>query len=400
MSFLAKYLDFTQGQEATERVHRWVGISVVAGALERKVWLPRGSYTLYPNLYTFIVGPSGVVRKSTSTAIGVNLLRELEGIKVMSERMTAATLIAQMERSHKVFTFSGREIKQSATFAYASELAVFLGEVFGSISELLTTFYDCVPNDSSQPWTYETRGNGIQRVFGPCLNILGASTPTWLVRSIPPSEMEGGFASRVIFVVESEARRSIAWPDLETRPDDYESKKRFLASELKRIHSLSGPFSASSAFRTQGKLWYDTHQKNLKANRDLRFSGYYGRKFDTVLKVAMALNVSRGSTLQLEIQDLEESLHYLDDIEKNMFNAFGAHGENPNSKLIEKVWDLLVAQKQLHLSTILRHLRRDTSHERLLSVMEDLRVMNRVRQSMDPQIRDYLYTALEPEKPL
>lgn len=400
MSFLTNYLEFTKGQESTERVHRWVAISTIAAAMERKVWINRGSYTLYPNLYTFIVGPSGVVRKSTSTAIGVGLLREIDTVKVMSERVTSASLIQQFERSGKNFPFDGRDVKQSSVFAYASELNVFLGEVFGSISELLTTFYDCVPNDSRKPWTYETIGRGIVNIYGPCLNLLGASTPRWLVRSIPPSELEGGFASRVIFVVEDSARRSIAWPELECKPEDYEAQKRFLVSDLKRIHSLVGPMQPADDLRTQGQLWYESHQKAQKTNTDLRFSGYYGRKFDTVLKVATALSVSESSDLILTLKHFEESLAFLTDIESRMFDAFGGHGENPDNALIDQIWTLLKRTPNLYMSTIMSVFRREGSSTRLSGIMEHMVMMNRVQKFIDRNRADVFFQAIDPERPL
>ncbi|HUR98766.1 MAG TPA: hypothetical protein VMZ26_11930, partial [Pyrinomonadaceae bacterium] len=147
-NFIDSYLTFTENQESSVRIHRWVAISIIAAALERKVWLNQGHWLLFPNLYVFIIGPSGIVRKSTSTGIGVDLIRSLPGFKLMSERVTAASLIAQLERSGRKFALKdGTEMRQSAVFSYASELSIFLGEVFGSISELLTTFYDCAPND-------------------------------------------------------------------------------------------------------------------------------------------------------------------------------------------------------------------------------------------------------------
>ncbi len=400
MSFLDMYLDFTRGQEATERVHKWVGLSTIAGALERKVWINRGSYTLYPNLYTFIIGPSGVVRKSTSTAIGVDLLREIDTIKVMSERLTAASLIQQFSRSAKTFPYNGRMVKQSACFAYASELNVFLGEVFGSISELLTTFYDCVPANSEKPWKYETIANGVTNIYGPCLNLLGASTPAWLNRSIPASELEGGFASRVIFVVEDVARRAIAFPELEIVADDYESRRRALATDLRRIHALTGSMKSTEGFYREGKLWYESHQKSQRTNTDLRFSGYFGRKFDTVLKVATLLSVSASDNLILDTPHFQESLALLQDVESRMFNAFGAHGDNPNSSLMEKVWLLLCNEKRMTTSRLLTLVRRDATAERLSAIVDHLMMMQRVGKIRDHDVKDVVLVAINPEKPL
>lgn len=398
--FVSSYMDFTKGQEATDRIHRWVALSVIAGALERKVWLHRGHYTLFPNLYTFIIGPSGVVRKSTSTAIGVDMLREIDTIRIMSERVTAASLIKQLADSQKNFDYKGFAVKQCPTFTYASELNVFLNEIFGSISELLTTFYDCVPNDSSKSWKYQTIGGGVTNIYGPCLNLLGASTPTWLVRAIPASEMEGGFASRVIYVVEDTSRRAIAFPDGETKAEDYELHRRRLVDNLKRIHNLVGPMFVTPEFRAQGQLWYESHQKSQRSNTDLRFSGYYGRKFDTVLKVAMLLSVSESSDLIIDTRHFEQSLALLQDIESRMFDAFGSHGENPNSTLMNKIWSILKNEKRMTLSRLMNMLHRDAGHERVCLVVDNLAFMHRVTKVNDQRAGDVYITAVQPELPL
>lgn len=400
-SFIDSYLDFTKHQETTERIHRWVGILIAASALERRCWINRGPYVLFPNLYVFVIGPSGKVKKSTSTAIGVDLLRELPEFRVMSERLTAGSLIQQLERSKKSFQYGGREILQSPSFAYGSELAVFLGEVFGSISELLTTFYDCVPHDSSKPWVYETKMNGVSKIYGPCLNFLGASTPTWLVKCLPQSELEGGFASRVIFVVENDQRRAIAWPDEELKSDDYESKRRFLLSQLKRIYALTGPFTVTPDLRKVGKAWYETYSKRSLENQDARFSGYYARKFDTVLKVAMTLSACEDDSRVIDSRHFEEALRLLDDVESKMFAAFGTRGDNPNAELGERVWRILIESgRDMLLSQVYEKVHKDASYARFMETVADLRVMGRMRQYMDTKLRDYVLSAVNPDKPL
>lgn len=400
MTFIDSYLDFTKHQETTERIHRWVGILIAAAALERRCWLNRGPYVLFPNLYVFVIGPSGKVKKSTSTAIGVDLLRELPEFKIMSERLTAGSLITQLERSKKSFQFGGREILQSPSFAYGSELAVFLGEVFGSISELLTTFYDCVPNDSSKPWVYETKMNGISKVYGPCLNFLGASTPTWLTKCLPPSELEGGFASRVIFVVEHNQRQAIAWPDEHVGTDDLEAKRRYLMTQLKRIYAMTGPFVVSKELRPLGKAWYEEYSKNGQTNTDIRFSGYYARKFDTALKVAMTLSACEDDSRIIDVRHFEESLKLLNDVELSMFEAFGSRGENPNAELARRIWTYVAQHggNGMPLSMAFSHVQRDASYARFMETVTDLRVMERMRQYMDPKIKDYVLQATNTDK--
>jgi hypothetical protein len=375
--FIEAYLQYTKNQEASEKIHKWVAISVLAAALQRKVWLPRGHYTLFPNLYIFIIGASGVVRKSTSTGIGVDLLRSLEKFHIMSERLTAAALIQNLEASHEIYQWNGKEKHQSASFAYASELIVFLREVYGSISELLTTFYDCSPHDDSKPWTYETKGEGQKRIFGPCLNILGASTPQWLSQAIPPDQMEGGFTSRVIFVVENEEpKRFIAWPD-ELASGEQDRLKKRLEEDLQAVNRTVGEVRVSAEAREWFRTWYEEHMKSLIKAQDLRFSGYYGRKADTLLKIAMVCAASSGHLPDLDTSHLKRAAALLEELELSMFQAFGTAGTNDLAPVMDRVLRFITVEAEkgggrVPHSLILRKFWNDLSNRDLTEIMQTL----------------------------
>ncbi len=230
--------------------------------------------------------------------------------------------------------------------------------------------------------------------------MLAASTPAWLVRSLPPSELEGGFASRVIFVVEHNARRSIAFPDMEVKPADYEARRRFLKADLERIHALVGPMQLTERMRIEAARWYEAYQARHRSDADMRFSGYYGRKFDTVLKVATVLSVSESSDMVIDMKHFEHALSLLQEVESRMLHAFGSHGENPNSMLTEKVWTFICEMKKAPMAVILSSMRRDANSERICSVLGDLAVMQRVIRWRDDKAQDFYFTPVDPEKPL
>lgn len=326
-SFIDEYVEFTLGHEATTRIHKWSIISVLAATMERRFWINRGHYILYPNLYVFIIGKSGLIKKSTSTGIAVNLLRELDGIRMISERMTAASLIHQLAECGKDVFIDGKKTKQSALFAYASELSVFLDDVFGSTTELLTTFYDCIPHDSSKPWIHRTVGGGEVRIYGPCLNILGASTKSWLRKCIPRSEMEGGFTSRCVFVVENAAPNPIAWPTVTV---ENEARRLRLVDDLKHIYSLSGEMKCSPKARDMFTIWYNTHMRYAVPNNpDPAMSGYLARKGDLILKLGMIRSISCRDDLVVEEWDLDWGMTEIDKIEANWRMAFDGLSVQP-----------------------------------------------------------------------
>lgn len=321
VDFIDTYLEFTKDHESTEKIHKWTAISMIAALLERRTWLDRGYYTLFPNLFIFIVARSGIVKKSTSTGIGVSMLRDIQGFKIMSERLTAASLITQMKDSLKSFEFGYNKVKQSPVFAYASELAVFMGEVYGSIIELLTTFYDGVPYDSEKPWTYKRAHEDPDLVYGPCLNILGATTKPWLHKVLPKSEQEGGFTSRCIWVVEDQLpRKLVPWPEIN---DHNNALKMILMEDMERIFSLRGKFYVDPKAKETFAEWYEYHMKNVAyPNKDPRLTGYFARKGDLILKLAMVKSVSKGSALRISESHIEWAGKQLEDLERDMIMAF------------------------------------------------------------------------------
>lgn len=319
------YIKFTSGHESTDRVRKWSFIAILAAALERKVYIDRAYYTLFPNLYVFIIGRSGLIKKSTSTSIAVNLLREVPGIRFMSERMTAASLIRQMAIAGKYYDAGGTRTKQSPLFAYASELAVFMTDVFGSTTELLTTFYDCQPNDSTKPWIHQTIGDGKIQIFGPCLNILGASTKTWLTKCIPKTEMEGGFTSRVVFVVENRLpEKLIAWPELDT---NFQKMRERLIADLVDLSTLNGAMQISAPAKKYFTEWYQHHMTEvLPNNLDPRMVGYMSRKGDTILKLAMIKSAAESNDLMMRVSHLEWAKAEMDELEMDWRGAFDGLG--------------------------------------------------------------------------
>lgn len=323
--WIQSYLEYTSSHESSEQMRTWIAISVLAGVLERKVWFDFDYYKLFPNLYIFIIGPSGIVKKSTAMAIGVDLLREVSGVAILSERVTPGSLLKEMKGAGRFFDYHSKIVRQSPVYCYASELKAAFGGSVSMVSEFLTDFYDCQPHNSEKAWTSKNTAGKIQ-IYGPCLNILAGSTPAWLRRMIPPKDMEGGFASRVIFVVENQGSSTpVAWPkmDIETK-----AMKPKLIEDLREIHVLKGEFDVTPRARALFQNWYEQHEKvTIPRHSDFRFTGYMGRKGDAIRKLAMIRCVSQGHQLVVTDDHLIWATERLDALEKTMFETFNDGSE-------------------------------------------------------------------------
>lgn len=381
--FLAAYREYTSEHEATAKVHHWTGVSLLAAALERKVFLDRGYYKVFPNLYMFIIGAPGLVKKSTSTAIGVDLLRELPTINMTAESLTRPVLIDNLARAQSEYEYKGEKCKQSAIYCYASELTVFMEEIAGNITDLLTTFYDCSPQDWKKPWVYETRGQGEVRVHGPCVNFLGCSTPTWLKRVVPIEAMEGGFASRILFVIEEERPEIVrAIPKISP---ELQAMKPKLVEDLFIINSLVGEFKMTPSAEEKFVSWYEDHMNFIHNRRgDTRFAGYYGRKATMVEKLSMVASVSESNSLIVDLPHVLKAIAWIEQLERGMFQGFAISGRNPLSGPARSVLTYIQAKRAVSEADLTIRFFTELDSEALKKIVEQLKMMQQIQISYSP----------------
>ena len=202
--WLSGYIEYTSGSEPPLSYHTWVGISIIAGALQRRCKLQWGFECIYPNMYVILVGPSGRARKGVALGLGKDILAST-GIAMSSEAITKEALIRAMRGSITNFQGADGIIKFHCSItAFSEELSVFLGQNDIKFLANLTDWYD-----SKDKWTYETKGSGTDELQGVCFNLLGATAPDWLQSMLPQEAVGGGFTSRVIFIVEDKKGKTV-----------------------------------------------------------------------------------------------------------------------------------------------------------------------------------------------
>src|SRR5580704_9488473 len=85
-SWIDAFQEYTGSFLETAPIFRkWIAISTIAAVLERKVWIDTGS-NLYPNLYIFIIGPSGI-GKTRGIDCALDMLRELPDFHISPTSM-------------------------------------------------------------------------------------------------------------------------------------------------------------------------------------------------------------------------------------------------------------------------------------------------------------------------
>jgi|TARA_R110000765_G_scaffold8053_1_gene26400 hypothetical protein len=332
-NWLYKYLKYTDQMESPSAFHIWSGLSAMSCCLARKVWINRGFYTLYPNQYIILVAESAFCRKSTAVSVAINdLLQTAQIATINKDKMTAEKLCVELSKAEK------EQKLDNALTIFVPELATFLGaSAFHSgIIPLLTSFYEC-PSSAD----YKTKASGEFHMSNVCINLVGATTLDWMSTNLPGDTVEGGFTGRVIFVVAEEPRLSNPWPELS---QDEILLRTELIQDLVRINNFMGAFKITTGARDEFSKWYNHRTEG----NDLRLRGYYGRKGDHVLKIALCISAGdegrANGNLEIDSHHIRIALRLLNKAEKLMHLAFRGTAFSKSSKDIDRILGYMIRE--------------------------------------------------------
>ena len=331
--WLTSYLKYTENSEPPELYKLWVGISVIAASLQRKVFL-EWEKKVYPNMYIVLVGPSGKCRKGTAMYPGEALLRKL-GVKLSAEAITREALIRELKNSVEGAILSETShMMHSSLTVFSKELTVFLGYNNMSLMSDMTDWYDCANN-----WTYRTKNAGTDEILNVYMNLIGATTPELIQSTLPRDAVGGGLASRIIFVYENKKGKIVPAPFL-TIEDEELFNRLFL--DLAEINLITGEFEKSQDFM---KLWIDWYvgQEENPPFQDERFSGYFQRRPHHALKLSMILTASKGDGMMITADTLQRAIEIIELTERKMPMVFRGMGASEFAAITDKVMKSIAA---------------------------------------------------------
>lgn len=283
----------------------------IAAAIGRDCFVDYGFYTLYPNMYIVLIGPSAVAKKSTAIKFAAKMIKQVKPhINILSQKMTPEALISAL---------SGLDAKDGDTMIVPSAVGIALVSEFATLVDkgafksgmigILTDLYD------AEDFEYKTKSRGTEYIRNPCLSIIGGSTLHWIKESIPLVSVGGGFTSRIVFVFSKGSGRLVPWPQMSV-----ENKRMMedICHDLCDIAKMRGPFALTSDAR---KI-YDTEYVDFRRHNilidDENLGGYAGRRADILLKVSMLMSASSSSDRLITERHMSTSLSILKRTEEYM----------------------------------------------------------------------------------
>lgn len=283
-TFIGRYMAMHAHTESAIAYDFWTAIWLLSLACGRDAYVDRPHAPVIMNSYIILVANSGITRKSTSVNAAVAFAKEAlqdDPRPLFIEGRTTPEQLAQLmaERS--------RECGAIHCILGISELVTLLSQdrYMRNMPALLTDLYDSPAHRSLGGTIHRGRVD----VANVSVNLLGASTPEWLLKTVNPSVVEGGFTSRCWFVVSHSRKQRVAWPisvDMFTAREDCKGEWRRARALANHVRAISITPAALTAFRR----WYDKR----KDTNDGFLASFDSREDAHVLRVAGLLSINSG----------------------------------------------------------------------------------------------------------
>jgi len=369
-SWLKTLGEYVEETESPRHFWLWSGLFILGSALQRRVWLPFGMETIYPNLFIMVVAPPGWSRKGAPVGFAKKILEDIGlpvGIDSPTKRHLTKRLAALSETEQ--FFYKGFKRPQAPLALVSKELSSFLAVDPKNMIEAITDLYDC-----HDKWDYGTAGKGEDLLRNLCISCLFATTPDWLARNLPEEAIGGGFTSRFLLISGVDRYKEVPIPP----PPPAELYKK-LRADLEMIAHIAGEFVWGEGAEELFIEWYKGIKPWADSVGDDRLYAAFSRVHVQVIRASMCIHVARKNDLVLERGDIETAIKLVKTTFETASEAFSAHGRSPIGIVLDKVIKQTKMFKTTTSSRLLKLNYRDVTLKGLQEILENLETMKLIR---------------------
>jgi hypothetical protein len=343
IDFFSHYLDYVRGGETPATFNRWSAIAGIAAILERNTYIPFGHTSVYPNIYSMLIGTAGT-RKSTAIKLAKKLVMKAGYDTVAAERTSKEKFLHDL--SHKLHAeesantdmlesslFGTDTLRTDGTtpmFIAADEANDFFGVNNTDFLSILGSLWDW-----EGKYENKLKGSASDWIPNPTITILAGNTPTGFQRGFPPELLGQGFMSRLLIIYGEPNGSRITIP---RSPSEEETGYIVSLFQAIKASQLGRKEYGPNAYELVDKIY-----QMQEATEDVRFDSYMNRRITHLLKLVLIVSAAR---LEKEISEIAviQANTYLTYIETLMPKALGQYGAAKNADVAQKILDYLASQ--------------------------------------------------------
>lgn len=342
--FLSLYLEYTRENEAPELFHFWSMVAMLGHVLNRRVWVDQHINKIYPGqIMVCLVSPSAISRKTTAINMAVELVCHLpeENLNLIEGAHSVAMLYEALDRG---LDQEGQPM-DSIGIVVADELGVFLSKE--TFQDQMTTTITQLNTCRDGPVIRRMRV-ATTRLWNVTLGMLAGTTPTGIAHEIPKTAQKAGFFGRVLWINEAQSDRC---NPLTEPPRNMRPLRDALVTDLYRMQRLQGAFDWTPDGKVYYEKWYKEYfRRGQLLQADSMASGFYGRKAQHILRLAMVMQACRSNRLLLTTEMLVAATGAIELIETQIAETHSEIGTSRHVAQQERVLQLLGIARNGRLS--------------------------------------------------
>jgi hypothetical protein len=315
------YTEYTRKTESPLSYHIFSSLCVLSACLGRRLVLDMGFYRVFPNMCVVLVGPTGLVKKTSACDIAKDLIKQEAVCPILAEQLNPSVLVSLLARN------GGHQL------LYLPEMSnTFTKERFNDgLTTRLLRLLDC-----PDKYEAETQIRGNETVTDVALTVLGGTTPDQIAESMPKEVVQSGFLNRFMWIVEMDTDRCCPKPS----KGPYEDK---ILKVIKRLKGWSGKVQFredSDAFKFYTQ-WYEDRKKKFRTATDVSSARAMQRGDVHLLKLAILISTVQEDSLAITLPSIQCASKLLEYVERKMPKMVNFLDKAPIKQETNKILDVL-----------------------------------------------------------
>ena len=297
--YLKDYMDYaTDLTDACKEFHLGVALTCLSSCVGSKVTYPDyGGDTKWPNLYTLLLGASGISRKTTCVKMGRKLVNEVDHFLIGDGIETREKFINYLQGQPNILwpIFEFSSVLAGWQSSYAKGFKDFVTDVFDPMEERHRRIMGNRESNTPSSITVERAS----------VNILAGSTIEWLKEQLTEGDLRGGLMGRFLIFPHTVKEKDPGLQAVENK-----AKKDKIVNYLKKIYNM--PYRSwvdISQVNAEFNAWDRKIQKKLVAEYNPDIVGFQSRTVSHTLKLAVLICVSESPEPQPKYVLTSEQLH-------------------------------------------------------------------------------------------